>query len=242
MTHAPGPGAEPAFHAFDDALSLAHGLADEIAGRLGAALHHRGVATFVATGGTTPGPLYDRLSHAKLEWDKVFVTVSDERWAPPTSPESNEGLIRARLIRGQAERARFVPLKTDAPTPQAAEPKVQWALAALPRPFDVVLLGMGADGHIASLFPGAQGLEQAMDLTDPALVRAVRPAKAAGSTERLSLTLRALLDARFIALMFRGADKREAYRRALGPGETNALPVRGVLRQTDVPVGVYWAP
>jgi 6-phosphogluconolactonase len=236
-------GTAPAFHAFESALQMTHGLAELIAGRLGGALASRGAASLVVTGGSTVAPLYDRLSHARLAWDSVFLTLSDERWVAPDRPESNELLVRTHLLTHSAAKARFTSLKADAPSAQAAESKVNWAVAAMPRPFDVVLLGMGADGHVASLFSGGEGVEQAMDVSDPALVRAIRADQAAGSQERMSLTLRAILESRLIAVMIRGADKREAYLKALnGPGDASELPVRALLRQDRTPVAFYWAP
>jgi 6-phosphogluconolactonase len=233
----------PAFRAYESALAMAHGLAEEIAGRLGGALESRGGASLVVTGGTTAGPLYDRLSRAVLAWDRVFVTLSDERWVKTDSLDSNEALVRQRLLVNSAATARFTPLKIDMPTAEAAQSKVNWTVAAMRRPFDVTVLGMGADGHVASLFAGAEGVAQAMDLSDPALVRPIRYERAAGSPERMTLTLRALLESRFIALMIRGADKRAAYFRALtGPGDATTQPVRALLHQDTTPVAVYWAP
>jgi 6-phosphogluconolactonase len=232
-----------AFHAYDSTLAMTHGLAEEVAGRLGGALASRGGASFVVTGGTTAGPLYDRLCRARLAWDRIFVTLSDERWTPTGSADANETLVRERLLVHNAERARFTPLKTDARTAVEAESKVNWMIAVMRRPFDVTLLGMGADGHVASLFAGGEGVDRAMDLNDPAFVRAVRYDRAAGATERMTLTLRALLESRFIAIMIRGADKRAAYEKALNtPADANPAPVGAILHQDIVPVGVYWAP
>ncbi|HEY3815150.1 MAG TPA: 6-phosphogluconolactonase [Caulobacteraceae bacterium] len=233
----------PAFNAYDSTLAMVHALADEVAGRLGGALASRGGASLVVTGGTTAGPLYDRLCRARLAWDRIFVTLSDERWVATGSPDANETLVRERLLVNNAERARFTPLKIAAKTAAEAETKVNWMIAAMRKPFDVTLLGMGADGHVASLFTGGEGVERAMDLNDPALVRAVRYDRAAGATERMTLTLRALLESRFIVIMIRGADKRAAYERALtAPADAHAAPVRAILHQDAVRVGVYWAP
>jgi 6-phosphogluconolactonase len=232
----------PQFHAFESAHARDHALAHEIVDRLHEAIADRGSASLVATGGTTAGGLYDRLSRAPLAWDHVNLTLSDERWVDPSAPESNEGLVRRRLLKDGEHPARLVPLKTAAKSPEDAEAVVHWKLAAMPRPFDVVLLGMGADGHVASLFAGAPGLEKALDVDDPALARAMRPTAAAGSTARMSLTLRALLDARFIAVILQGQEKRQALRKGSEPGAIADMPVRGLLRQDAVPVHIYWAP
>ena len=233
----------PEFHAYDSLLAMSHALAEEIAGRLNGALASRGGASLVVTGGTTAGPLYDRLCRARIAWDRIFVTLSDERWAPAGSADLNETLVRQRLLVNNAERARFTPLKAETRTPAEAETKINWTLAAMRKPFDVTLLGMGADGHVASLFAGGEGVERAMDLNDPAFVRAVRYGAAAGSSERMTLTLRALMESRFIAIMIRGADKRAVYHKALTePAGAHPLPVRALLHQDAVPVGVYWAP
>jgi 6-phosphogluconolactonase len=221
----------PELHSYESPEVLFDAAAAAVAGALA-----EGV-TLVCSGGTTPEPLYRRLAQAPLPWDRIAVTLSDERWVAPDSPDSNEALVRRAL-----PQARLTPLRTEAPTPEAALPALDAAVAALPRPFAVTVLGMGADLHTASLFPGAEGLEAALDRDRPALVAALRPAEAAGSTRRVSLTLRALLDSRLIVLLLKGADKRAALERALGPGPLAEAPVRGVLLQDRVPVHIYWAP
>ncbi len=227
---------------FPTGEALYDALAEEIASRLTLGVEARGSASFVASGGTTPGPVFERLSAMALAWDRVQVTASDERWVGPEDSASNQALVRRTLLQGPGAAARYIPLKNDAPTPEAGQAAAHWAIAALPRPFDVTLLGMGTDGHTASLFPGAEGLQAALDLSDPTLARAVRPLAAAGSTERVSLTLRALLDSRWIAILIRGQDKLDAYQRAMADLEDVAkAPVRAILGQDTVPVGIWWA-
>ncbi|NEX94006.1 6-phosphogluconolactonase [Caulobacter sp. 17J65-9] len=215
-------------------------LADEIAERLTAGVAARGAASFVATGGTTPGGLYDALSRRTAPWRRVSVALSDDRWVEPTDPASNERLVRERLLVGAAAAAVLTPLKTAHATPEAACIDREAALAALPRPFDVCLLGMGVDGHVASLVPGAEGLAGGLDTAG--LVCAVNAPSAAGRPERLSLTVPALLASRLIVLWFRGEDKLQAYRRALAGGDPAEAPVRALLRQDQTPVWACWAP
>jgi len=229
------------FHTGDSPAVLFETLADAVAARLSAAIASRGHASFVACGGTTPGDLYDVLSQRALSWEKVTVTLSDERWVEPSSDRSNEHLVRARLLTGRAGVASFVALKTGHARAVEAETEVHERIAAIARPFDVVLLGMGNDGHTASLIPGAAGLARALDASDPALARAIVPPPETGMGERMSLTLRALLDSAAIFLLIRGDDKRAAYDRAGSGSDIREVPVRGVLLQDAVPVETFWA-
>jgi 6-phosphogluconolactonase len=217
-------------------------LADEIAAQLRQGIVARGTASFVASGGTTPGALYDTLSERDLAWDKVFVTLSDERWVSPGSTDSNENLLRTRLLRGKAVSAHLVPFKTRDASPLDAEAGVDHAIASMPLPFDVTLLGMGDDGHTASLFPNAEGLSEALDLSSPALVRAIAPKNAAGSSQRMSLTLRAILASRLIVVLIRGQAKLATYIEAASGDDERAMPVRAVLHRATAPVETFWAP
>jgi 6-phosphogluconolactonase len=233
--------AEPSFLGFRRPEDLYAGLATEVAARLATGIARNGRASLVASGGTTPGPLYDALATHDISWPDVWISLSDERWIDTASPRSNEQLARTRLLTGKAAGARLVPLKTRHPHAAEAERDVGAAVAAMPRPFDVVLLGMGTDLHIASLIPGADGLAQALDRNDPALVRAIAPSDLANLGERLTLTLRAILDSRWIVLLIRGEAKLAAYKRALAGRDLLAAPVRAVLQQTRVPVSIYWS-
>jgi 6-phosphogluconolactonase len=234
---APAAAAERRFKSME---ALVPALAREIAGRLGEAVRARGVASFVATGGTTPGPLYDALSQVDLPWERVFVTLSDERWVDPSDEASNAHLLRARLLQNRAAIARFKSLKTADATPAAAETAVNAVINRLPRPFDVVLLGMGADGHVASLFPNDPATIRATDLAAPDQVCAVKREGAAGSDARLSLTFRALRDARWTALLIKGEDKLGVAQRAQAGDDIAELPVRGVLNDAAAPVEFWW--
>ena len=228
---------------FPNKAELTEALAKMVVAHLSEAVHARGVASLVASGGTTPGPLFDRLSAMAAPWDRVSVTLSDERWVGLDNPLSNEALIRTRLIRDRAWRMQMVPLKTAHTQPELAEPDVDASLRAMPRPFDLLLLGMGENMHTASLFPHAQGLKAALDLSDPALARAIRPAAPDDEgPPRMTLTLRAILDSRLIVLLFTGEKKWTAYQAALAGADVEAAPVRAVLHQSQVPVQVWWAP
>ncbi len=234
-------GAQVLFRDFRNADDMYATLAGEIATRLTAGVAHRGRAGFVASGGTTPGALYDVLAAREAPWKDIAITLSDERWISPASSRSNENLARTRLMTGKAAAAQLVPMMTARDHPRDARGAVDAAIAAMPRPFDAVLLGMGTDGHTASLIPGGQGLARALDRSDPALVRAIDPPDLAAMGERMTLTLRAILDARWIALLIRGEEKLAAYKWALAGSDVLEAPIRAVLHQAVVPVSVFWS-
>lgn len=223
--------------AFEGAGAQALALAAAVADRIRTGVAERGEASLVVTGGSTPGPFYDALSRADLPWDRVRLTLSDERWVAPDDPESNERLVRARLLQGLAAAARLTPLKTPAASPEAALAAVEPAVAALPRPFAAVILGMGEDGHIASLFPG-DASPAALDAAATALVAAAR---SPAGVPRLSLTMTALTDADAVYLLVRGEGKRALLKDAAA-GLRPHLPVSALLRQARGPVAIYWAP
>lgn len=209
---------------FGSAREAAEEAAEAIAGALRDAVLKRGAATFIATGGRTPGPVYDELARADLPWEKVRVTLTDERWVDPHSQESNERLVRDRLFVERGATATFVPLKTAHATPGDAVGEVSGLLDHI-LPADAVLLGMGEDGHVASLFPGgpvdAQGLAVGVPRGAP--------------QPRISLTLQALEPRRLMVLLVSG----EAKRRVLEEGSD--LPVHVLLARTKAPVRVLWS-
>ena len=215
-------------------------LADAAANAVAQALATPGPRTLIAAGGSTPGPVYDRLAGRDLGWDQVTLTITDERWVDPSSDQSNEGLIRRRLMVRKAATARFLPLKGDGATPaiDAAD-----ADAALRRalPATIVLLGMGEDGHVASLFPGATELKAGLDLDGPGLVIPIAHAGLEPFVPRLSLTARALLDAAGVIVLISGAAKRAVIDR-VSTDSAYAPPVATILRQDRTPVRVMWAP
>ena len=207
-------------------------LADIIAGQLGDFLRRDGKATLSVPGGTTPGPIFDTLSGVDLDWANVAVVLTDERWVPESSERSNTRLVRQRLIRGRAAQARLVPLYAPAETPEEILPALEDGLRPH-LPISVLLLGMGADMHTASLFPGADRLEEALSPNAPLLLP--MRAEAAGEP-RVTLTAPVLKGAFHTHILITGAEKRAALERArtLSPVEA---PVRAVLDTATV----HWA-
>ena len=231
---------EPSLLKDEDASSQATHLAAAIAAVLAEALKLRPRAGLVVSGGDTPHPMYSKLAQHPIDWSRVYITLADERWVATDDPDSNEGRVRSSLMRDCASVAHFVGLKNEARRPTDGSAAAWAALDAVPRPFDVVLLGMGADGHVASLFPGSAELLQGLDpQAIPACV-AVQPP--AASHPRLSLNLAALLQSRHIFVQIIGAEKWQTYEKARTQGSARYLPVRAILQQESVPVDVYWCP
>jgi 6-phosphogluconolactonase len=227
----------PTEHLFATGGEAAADIAARTAAILSQAIADRGIATLALSGGRSPRPVLEALAKAPLDWTKLIVTLVDERWVEPVSADSNERLVRETLLQGPAAAARFVPMKGPAADAYAGQPAVEAAIAALPWPLDIILLGMGDDGHTASLFP--QGRELAEGLSSDALTIAATPP--AAPHQRLSLTARAILHSRHIFLQISGAEKRAVYDRALAGGPVAELPIRLALLQDEVPVDVWIA-
>jgi 6-phosphogluconolactonase len=224
---------------FDNGAQLAMALAQSIANDLSAAVAHRGRASLVVSGGRTPVQMFAALSLHKLPWDKVWITLADERWVDAHHADSNEGMLRRHLLQHDAASAHFVPLKNPAAAAKIGESLCEKTLSTVPRPFDVVVLGMGDDGHFASLFPQAPQLEAGLDRANQHLCIATDPITA--PHQRMSLTLAALLKSRRIVIQLSGEGKWKVYQRALKTGAEKELPIRAVLKQIETPVDVYFA-
>jgi 6-phosphogluconolactonase len=209
---------------FADGEELAHSLADWTAERLRVAIAARGVALLIVSGGKSPARFFELLSDMELDWTRVAVTLADERRVPDDSPRSNARLAREKLLRNRGDQELA-----------AASARV----AHLPLPADVVVLGMGDDGHTASWFPGADGLAEAMDLGARQLVAPIAAADA--GEPRLTLTGRVILRARAIALEIEGEAKLATFAAALEPGPEEAMPIRAVLRRAADRLTVFSA-
>ena len=227
-------------HRFAQAATLTQALAARIAEALQSGLAAGRGASLAVPGGHTPIALFERLSSATLDWDSVWITLTDERWVDVTSASSNEALVRTHLLRQAAASAQFVGLKS-AGTDVRTAASASWSnVAEIPRPFDLMLLGMGDDGHVASLFPDSPGLPAALDLSQPPGCVAMHAPVAPHA--RISLNLRALLDSRQIVLLIEGKAKWDTLQRARVHGAATEMPVRALLQQQNVPVAVYWSP
>lgn len=230
-------------HRAADAATLARDLAEFVAERLREGVARRGTALLVLSGGSTPVPFFEHLSTLELPWLQVQVTLADERWVPPDHADSNERLIRRHLLKGPAAQAGWCPLFNAAATPAEGLAATEEALRQLPWPADVMVLGMGGDGHTASLFPHDSGLARALDPSAqaPRCLAVDAPERPNVPVARLSLSRRGLLDARCLVLHITGADKWTLLQKAMAPGAVEDLPVRLALHQQAVPCHVFHA-
>ncbi len=224
---------EQRFDARDAASAAA---AARIAELLEYRLEHQPRASLVVSGGTSPLDCFRALAGTPLEWDRVEVLLSDERWVPPDHDDSNEKLARETLLVGAASAAELKPVYADGMTPEQRCDDLQDPLPVLP--FSCSLIGMGADGHFASLFPDADNLDLGLDVESGRLY--VPVATEASPHPRVSMTLAGISRSDEIVLLFFGEEKLAVYEQARE--DANGFPVSKLLRQKRAPVRVFWAP
>jgi len=195
-------------------------------------------ASLVVSGGSTPGPCFDQLSTEVLDWSRVTVLPSDERWVPGNDPDSNERLIRSRLLQGPAGQGNVLPFFREGIEAKQAPRVIEQDLESLVRPFSASLLGMGEDGHFASLFPDFADLPKVLDPHGKA--QCIMVQTAGSSHLRISLTLSALLDSACIVLLIFGEAKRAVLDTAMNGGSN--YPIESLLQHVSTPLMVIWAP
>ena len=198
---------------------------------LSQAIMTRGRATLMVSGGSSPKPLYQRLSETELDWSKVTISLVDERWVDPGEAGSNEDFIRENLIQNEASNANFFGLKTSHVSVQAGLTTAEGRFKTLHRPFDVCVMGMGSDAHTASWFPHAKGLANAVSMENEGILCAVDAtgAPVAGDhPHRISLTLRAVLESHLVLLFIPGSAKRIVFDSASSKPVSEA-PVKALL-------------
>ena len=221
---------------YESRVALAAAVAVRVADDLAAAIAKNGAASLIVPGGTTPVAVFDALAQMPLAWDKVTVLPCDERWVPRFHADSNEGLIHHHLQQGKAKAAKLLGLYRPLPTPSDALAEIAASLRTIPRPFSSVFLGMGEDGHFASLFPGRIETPAALDLNTGAEIMVL--AEPAKGHPRIGLTLKALIDTPRVLLVVTGAEKRVVLGQAIANINDNGLPIAALLRQSRTPVDI----
>ena len=223
-------------HQLADPKTLAATQAHDVAERLRQAITSKGQACLVLSGGRSPVPFLEKLAGEALDWTRVTVSLADERWVPVAHDDSNAGLLARHLFKGPAAKARFIGLYQPAATLEAAAEQADQVLADLP-PIDVLVLGMGDDGHTASLFPGSPNLAEGLQAQSQ---RRVLPMLAPSVPhQRLTLTRRVLAGAGATLLSVQGPGKLATLRAALGGDDPAQMPIRAFLQD---PLEIYWCP
>ncbi len=224
-------------HTFADSQALNQQFAAELTAILRHAIEARGAAYLVVSGGRTPQALFLQLSQAELDWSKVTITLADDRFLPETEQDSNERLVKASLLQHQAAKANFISLYADFDSAEQAIPTLLARVATLPT-FDAVILGMGEDGHTASLFPCSAQISQGL-AQDAADLLAVQPTTA--PYQRVSFSKVRLLNSRALFLHLVGESKLRVLNEAQSGTDELAMPIRAFIHHTDVELSVMFA-
>jgi len=225
------------FYSTNDSESLALDLSQNISEVLVETIKKRGRASIAVSGGSTPIPLFEALSRLNLDWGKVDLTLVDDRWVESDNKDSNELLVRTHLIKNKAVKVNFVPLKNNSSNAKKGQMSSEKALKSFTLPFDVVVLGMGTDGHTASLFPCSEEIKLAMDLNNDDCLVATTPTSA--PYERLSLTAKAIIDAKNVFLHLNGSSKLHALEEAMNTKDAYKMPIYAFLEDG---LDIYWSP
>ncbi len=217
---------------------------DQLANVLGEEINRvltvQSVCNIALAGGNTPKTLYGLLSKLPLSWENVQVTLSDERWVDVNHDDSNEKMVRTELLINYAQKARFIPLKNAKHNPIDAMVLCDTNLKHNMPKLDVVVLGMGEDGHFASIFPNMENIHALLDLQKGVTCQAVTPPD---KPPRMSLTLAYLLTAPKIYLLISGQKKLKIISEVSRDNSpVTAYPVAALINQQVCPVDVYWSP
>jgi len=230
---------------FDSRTELFDAMAADAASLLEASVAQAGQSTFVVSGGSSPMPLYDRLSKAALPWEKISIALADERWVDGEHEASNEKKIRASLLQNNAASAPFLGMKNASGSPQGGLEICETQYQQLPEYLALTVLGLGSDGHTASIFPFSAGIDEALDSKSEKLCAAIDALESDVTgpyTARMTMTMSGLLNSKHIFLLIMGEEKLLTLKRAMSSTDQVSMPVRAVLQQRSVPVSVYWAP
>ena len=225
------------FYSTNSSDSLAVDLSQNISEILLETIKNRGRVSMAVSGGSTPIPLFKALSHLGLDWSKVDLTLVDDRWVSSDHKDSNELLVKSHLIKNKAVNVNFIPLKNDASTAKEGRASSEEALQSFSLPFDIVILGMGTDGHTASLFPCSEEINSAMDLNNNDFLVATTPTSA--PYERLGMTAKAIMDAKSVFLHLNGSSKLHTLEKAMDLKDAYKMPIYGFLENG---LDIYWSP
>lgn len=230
-------------HKFATSATLVTELADRLCSDLQQDIAARGAAGLIVSGGSTPVPLFETLSSRDLDWSRVQITLADERWVDDDDPDSNAALVARHLLQNRAAASHYIDLYNGMDSPFSAESAIDQRLAEFPWPASAVILGMGSDGHTASLFPGSSQLQQALIGTQAensainSRCCAVQPLTV--PQQRMTLTWPALMDTRALYLHIQGHKKKQVLEQAMQLGAIDEYPIRAFLHQKKQAIEIY---
>ncbi|MEL7452738.1 MAG: 6-phosphogluconolactonase [Pseudomonadota bacterium] len=231
----------PAILSFDTKTALIETAAENAELILRNSVSERQQAILLAAGGSTPGPVYEALSTRQLPWSSISLGLTDERWVAPSSPASNEKLVRETFADALAAGLTFIPMVTDANLdPESQVSQIASTYMAICQAPDLIVLGMGSDAHTLSWFAGAQGISAAMApsaVSPIAAITAEESAVTGPNTQRITLTRPVISAARHVLLLITGAEKRRAL-------ETSSAetPVQHMIAAAGNRLSIYWSP
>lgn len=222
---------------FENSTLLNEEFSQEIAEKLQAGINQNGSATLLVSGGNTPKPMFLMLSNKDIEWNKVNIALVDDRWVDLSDPASNEAMVNQALLINNASVANFVGMKTEHSNAFDAELSVEAKFENFKRPFDVVILGMGEDGHTASIFPCCAELDMALNTNKD--IMATEPTTA--PHQRMTFTKSALLNSKQLYLHLVGESKEAVLLDVAAGNDEKQAPIRAFLNQSVVPMSVMLA-
>jgi len=225
------------FYSTNNSESLASDLCQCIGEILTEAIRKKGRASMAVSGGSTPISLFKEFSLLSIDWTKIDLTLADDRWVDAKNADSNELLVRTHLIKNKAAQVNFISLKNDAKTAKEGQIYSEKMLRKITLPFDVIVLGMGSDGHTASLFPCSDELPEAMNLSNSNYLISTSPKTV--PYERISLTARVILDSKNIFLHLNGSSKLHTLESAMEYKDPNKMPIYTFLKNG---LSIYWSP
>lgn len=224
---------------FSSKAELDNVLANFVAKELSQAIAKKGKASLAVSGGSTPKGFFEALSLIDLPWKKVTVTLADERWVDIHDDASNTRLVHENLLVNNAKEAKFFHVKQSGELTEACLEEMANAASNTLLPLDVLILGMGEDGHTASLFPCSEQIEQGLSLENDRVLMKVKPATA--PHDRITFTLKALLNSKNTILHIAGAGKKTVLDKALSDDNAFEMPIRAFLKNPEVNTQVFWA-
>jgi len=224
---------------FEQRAALDVALADKVAKLLEEAIQNKGKASLAVSGGSTPKGLFKVLSEKSIDWKKVTVTLADERWVNINDEASNTKLVHEHLLQGNAKAAKFFHLKQGEDLCQDTLADLNLAAQSALLPLDVLILGMGEDGHTASLFPCSNEITDALSANNPNALMKVVPKTA--PHQRITFTCNTLLESKSTFLHIVGEGKKEVLAKALADEDVKSMPIRAFLHNELITTQVFWA-